>query len=315
MLALLRGEYAGLEEKLEALRQTGRKTVRNIAEGVYGAQMFALQRDRGGLGEFLPLIESFAAAPRQKAWIPGLMICLAETGKLDAARAELERLAHNGFRNIPADDLRLTTLIYCAETCCLLDDAGTARQLLSLLQPYAGTFASHPTVACFGSTDLYLGMLCATAGDLEDAQQFLKTAIRANTSARAWPWLARSQYQFGRLLRSVENKEARKTAEHFLREAEQLAGSLGMEGLADDIGKVLRGDQSGDVYPDGLTAREVDVLRLIAIGRSNKDIGKVLSISLNTVATHVRNILVKTECANRTEAAGYASRNQLVDTN
>jgi DNA-binding NarL/FixJ family response regulator len=84
-----------------------------------------------------------------------------------------------------------------------------------------------------------------------------------------------------------------------------------MESLAADISRILRGDESHDVYPDGLTAREVDVLRLIAIGRSNKDIGKVLAISLNTVATHVRNILTKTDCANRTEAAGYASRNEL----
>jgi DNA-binding NarL/FixJ family response regulator len=52
-------------------------------------------------------------------------------------------------------------------------------------------------------------------------------------------------------------------------------------------------------------------LRLIAIGRSNADIATVLSISLNTVATHVRNILAKTGCANRTEAAAYAMRRGL----
>jgi DNA-binding CsgD family transcriptional regulator len=313
MLALLRGEYQGLDEKLDELRKVGRKTVRNIAEGVYGAQMFALQRDLGKLAELAPLVEAFTAAPGQKAWTPGLMICLAEIGKLDAARRELERLAEDGFDKIPADDLRLTTLIYCAETCCILDDAGYARQLLPLLMPYSGTFACHPTVVCFGSTDHYLGMLSATVGDLEAAQQFFETATRANTSARAWPWLARSYYQFARTLRSVGDEETRRRAERFLREGEQLAGSLGMEGLAANISRQLRGDESGKSYPDGLTVREVDVLRLIAIGRSNKDIGKVLSISLNTVATHVRNILVKTECANRTEAAGYANRHQLID--
>ena len=62
---------------------------------------------------------------------------------------------------------------------------------------------------------------------------------------------------------------------------------------------------------DDLTAREAEVLRLIAIGRSNADIAMVLSISLNTVATHVRNILAKTGCANRTEAAAYAMRRGL----
>ena len=62
---------------------------------------------------------------------------------------------------------------------------------------------------------------------------------------------------------------------------------------------------------DDLTSREFEVLRLLAIGRSNADIAMVLEISLNTVATHVRNILAKTGCANRTEAAAYAMRRGL----
>ena len=66
------------------------------------------------------------------------------------------------------------------------------------------------------------------------------------------------------------------------------------------------------ISPDGLSQREVDVLRLVASGKSNKDIADVLCISLNTVATHVRNILTKTGTANRTEAAAYALRHGQV---
>ncbi len=58
--------------------------------------------------------------------------------------------------------------------------------------------------------------------------------------------------------------------------------------------------------PDGLTPREVEVLRLIASGRSNQEIATELVISFNTVTNHVKNILGKTGCANRTEAAAYA---------
>ena len=58
--------------------------------------------------------------------------------------------------------------------------------------------------------------------------------------------------------------------------------------------------------PDGLTPREVEVLRLIANGRSNQEIASELVISFNTVTNHVKNILGKTGCANRTEAAAYA---------
>jgi class 3 adenylate cyclase/DNA-binding CsgD family transcriptional regulator len=65
-------------------------------------------------------------------------------------------------------------------------------------------------------------------------------------------------------------------------------------------------------YPGGLTKREVEVLRLIAAGRSNQHIADELVISLNTVLKHVSNIFAKTGAANRAEAAIYASRHGLV---
>ena len=65
--------------------------------------------------------------------------------------------------------------------------------------------------------------------------------------------------------------------------------------------------------PDELSSREVDVLRLVATGASNREIGEQLFISGHTVANHVRSILRKTGAANRTEAAGYAYRHALID--
>jgi DNA-binding NarL/FixJ family response regulator len=62
-----------------------------------------------------------------------------------------------------------------------------------------------------------------------------------------------------------------------------------------------------------LSGRELEVLRLVAAGSSNREIGDALHISQNTVANHVRAILQKTGCANRTEAAAYAARRQLLD--
>ncbi len=64
-------------------------------------------------------------------------------------------------------------------------------------------------------------------------------------------------------------------------------------------------------YPDGLSARELEVLRLITVGTSNREIAARLVISVNTVFQHVRSILNKTGCANRTEAAAYALRHGL----
>ena len=65
-------------------------------------------------------------------------------------------------------------------------------------------------------------------------------------------------------------------------------------------------------YPDRLSHREVEVLRLIAVGRSNREIAGELFISDRTVAQHVTSILNKTNSANRAEAATYASRHELV---
>jgi DNA-binding CsgD family transcriptional regulator len=69
--------------------------------------------------------------------------------------------------------------------------------------------------------------------------------------------------------------------------------------------------RKGGARAAGLSAREVEVLRLIAAGKSNPQIAEALVISLNTVQRHVSNILAKTGAANRTEAAAYAHRNGL----
>jgi len=63
----------------------------------------------------------------------------------------------------------------------------------------------------------------------------------------------------------------------------------------------------------GLTAREVDVLRLISQGRSNRDIAAELRITENTAANHVRSILIKTGAANRTQVAMMAVSRHWVD--
>ncbi len=55
----------------------------------------------------------------------------------------------------------------------------------------------------------------------------------------------------------------------------------------------------------------MEVLRLIALGRSDRDIAAELVLSTRTVNTHVHNILNKTDSANRAEAATYAAHHDL----
>jgi len=61
-----------------------------------------------------------------------------------------------------------------------------------------------------------------------------------------------------------------------------------------------------------LSDREVDVLKLIAAGRSNRDIASSLSLSENTVKFHIKNILQKLSAANRIEAVTYAIQHGII---
>jgi DNA-binding CsgD family transcriptional regulator len=63
----------------------------------------------------------------------------------------------------------------------------------------------------------------------------------------------------------------------------------------------------------GLTVRELDVLRLVAAGRSNREIADELFISVKTASVHVSNILAKLGVRGRGEAAATAHRLRLLD--
>lgn len=310
-LALLRGEWPGLEALIDRQLEIGTRTRRADADGVYGAQMFALNRDLGRLHSLKRQVEQVAAA-QGRVWQPGMMLLYTEIGMLDEARRLFLELADQKFAGLCRDDMYVTCLVFCAETCCALRDAVRAAELYELLSAYAGQTANHPTAVCFGAADLYLAGLAASAGWSERAVGHFERAIALNRSMRAWPWLVRSLVRHGAFLLSMSSETQRSSGLQQLREAEQLARRIGMTQVIEDIDRLLEARGAGDTLPDHLTAREAEVLRLLAVGRTNKDVSLVLSISLNTVATHVRSILSKTNCANRTEAAAYAMRHGLL---
>jgi DNA-binding NarL/FixJ family response regulator len=74
-----------------------------------------------------------------------------------------------------------------------------------------------------------------------------------------------------------------------------------------------REEEAPNPHAPKLTQREVEVLKLVARGKANRDIGSELFISENTVKNHVRNILDKLQLHTRMEAAMYAVRQNIVD--
>ena len=101
-----------------------------------------------------------------------------------------------------------------------------------------------------------------------------------------------------------------------LEQALAISTDLGMRPLVDRVVSSLEETGSASTneptYPDGLTEREAEILRLVSAGMSNPEIGEELFISPRAVSTHVSNILNKIGAANRTEAATYANQHGLV---
>jgi DNA-binding NarL/FixJ family response regulator len=119
------------------------------------------------------------------------------------------------------------------------------------------------------------------------------------------------------LLEDGTPKEA-SLAAALCQESQEIAGRCGLPRLSERLVELqrqaLQQGCAAPAFPDFLSKREVDVLRLLAEGLSNALIGDRLFISPYTVANHVQKILEKTGAANRTEAAMYAVRHGLLET-
>jgi NarL family two-component system response regulator LiaR len=90
------------------------------------------------------------------------------------------------------------------------------------------------------------------------------------------------------------------------------AAAAGQVQLSPQVAKRLMREVPAPESPETLTRRETEVLRLLARGKSNKEIAASLSIAEKTVKTHVSNILSKLGVSSRTQAALYAIRIGLV---
>ncbi|MGW4544551.1 helix-turn-helix transcriptional regulator [Streptomyces chartreusis] len=99
------------------------------------------------------------------------------------------------------------------------------------------------------------------------------------------------------------------------RAARETAARLGATPLLERVDALIRRGRLAEAHADGsspLTAREQDVLRLLAVGRSNRQIGEELYITGKTASVHVSNILAKLGAASRTEAVAIAYREGLI---
>jgi ATP/maltotriose-dependent transcriptional regulator MalT len=307
-LTLMRG---ALDEAEELIRRVRLVQLRDRVNDPAAQMIFTLRRERGQLGTLGPMVAIFVRQTAMAAiWRPAIALLYVELGDLDSARAVFDELASDDFRAIPLDARWTTCIAYLTEVCTVLDDRARAAGLYRLLLPWSGRNIGVE-LECLGSADRFLALLAAINVRWGDAERHFEKALAMNDRIGAILPREHTRRDYADMLVKRGAPGDRVRASAYLDMAESHASALGLTALSRRIGLTrqrLPEPAPKSPAPDSLTGRELDVLRLIAIGRGNADIALALAIGQSTVATHVHNILTKTGCANRTEAAAYASR-------
>jgi len=252
-------------------------------------------------GEFTKADDDYrAAADHGYDPQPGLALLLLARQEATPAAAMIRRALQEGDDRLSRSRLLPAAVEILLAAGCLDEARESARQLRDI----AGDGASPYLEAASHEAE---GALALAARDLQHALASLRKAVaifaRLDVPYRA----ARARLLLGECCSGLGDDEGAR------RELDAAAATFERLGAAADLRRVARAapDNPG---PAGLTARELDVLRLIARGKTNRAIGDELVISEKTVARHVSNIFLKLDVSTRAAAAAYAFDHALVKT-
>ncbi|WP_052848399.1 response regulator [Streptomyces avicenniae] len=117
----------------------------------------------------------------------------------------------------------------------------------------------------------------------------------------------------GYLLKEISTDEVTAAIRAVADGQSQISPSMAAKLLTEFKSMIQRTDDRRLLPAPKLTDRELEVLKLVATGKNNRDIAKDLFISENTVKNHVRNILEKLQLHSRMEAVVYAMREKILD--
>ena len=249
----------------------------------------------------------FAIRPPQRA------LCLAHLGRHEEVTALLEELvlARPG---VGSDEDETTTWldIVLLEAAVLVGHREAAGLLL---RRFAGTEmrttgSSH--ITCIAR---HLGAAAALLDRPDEARGYYQTALEVCRDMPFRPEEALTHLQFAELLLDHYPEERTQALEHLdsaIAEFEDMKMQPSLERALALKERAEAGPVKAPTYPDGLTQREVEVLRAVAAGKSNPEVAEELFISLNTVARHLTNIFGKIGVTNRVEATRYAIQKELM---
>ena len=227
---------------------------------------------------------------------PGLALLRLAEGAIDVAVAAIERAL--GETRGTTDRARL--LPACAQIMVCAGDVPRARgasdELLQIAASRGAGVLGAVAAQVQGAVDL-------ADGDAQDALVVLRRAWRAWAEASVPYEAARTRELIGLACRVLGDEE---TAVLELAAARRVLSELGA------VHDVARIDALGAPAPGGLTGRELEVLRLVAEGRTNRAIAVALVLSERTIERHVSNILAKLRVPSRAAATAYAYEHRLL---
>ena len=231
---------------------------------------------------------------------PGLALLRLAQGRGDAAAAAIRRVMGE-----TTETLRRASLLPAyVQIMLAVGDADAARDACRELAEISEQFESDVLAAML---DQARGAVELADGDARAALAPLRRASQAWQELQAPYEAARVRVLLGLACRAVGDEDA------FELELDAARATFDELGAAPDVAWVdsLAGRvESADAY--GLTPRELEVLRLVATGKSNREIAAALVISEHTVARHVQNIFTKLGVPSRTAAGAFAFEHDLV---
>jgi DNA-binding CsgD family transcriptional regulator len=229
---------------------------------------------------------------------PGLALVRLAQGNSAAAATAIRRALGETSDRLGRAGLLPTAV----ETMLATGEVDEARIACRELEAIAAEYESEMLRALYAQAR---GAVELAAGDAAAALVSLRQAFRTWQELEAPYEAARARVQVGQACRVLGDEDA------FGLELEAARSVFEELGAAPDVASVdaLAG-LVGDTH--GLTARELEVLRLVASGKSNKEIAAALVISEHTVARHLQNIFTKLGVPSRTAAGAYAFEHDLV---
>ena len=265
-----------------------------------GAAAAAL-RERGDLLRIRGRLADAETAYQQSVELgfdpqPGLAMCWLARGRTTAAVTAIRRLlteAHGPVEQSRLLPSAVEVLLAAGE----LDEARRCAEELTDIGSAFG-FAALQAAAAYATATVALG-----AGEHTEALDAARAACRLWVGIAAPYEAARARVVLAQVLRALGDEDSAKAE---LSTARAAFVELGAAPAVYDVDQLL-----GRSLPGGLTERELEVLRLVAEGRSNPDIARVLVLSHKTVARHLSNIFTKLDVSSRTAAAAYAHEHGL----